>query len=147
MGFECSDSIFFYQRLESPFAQSTGTDLCFNIFLNHGEPNVGKNEIPHIFTKLTLFIELHSRNTNGFLPNFRGIGIVTALHRTANICLMSFCRSPTNQSVIVENGFENCYIIILVAHGKNIIMDYNITGENVFAILVNNHTANGSERK
>src|ERR1035437_1148866 len=144
MKFKFFQSILLHECLKPSFSKRASTYLCLDILLHDIKTDVCEDKIPNILAKLSFFVKFCSWNSDCFLPNFGGIGIISPLHGTTYIGLMSFGSRPSNQYIAKKDWFENGNIIILISHGENIIVDDNITRIDFFAIKIQYHFANRS---
>ena len=96
MALENVKSVTVNDRLKAPFTDDTAADLSLHILGDNRQSDIGKDQIPDIFTEFAFFVDFDRRDTQSLLPDFGGVGVVTTLNRAADICLVAFAGGPAD---------------------------------------------------
>ena len=72
-----------------------------------GNARVGQDPVEHVLTQDALIEEFDRRNTQGFLPNIFGLGIIPTSDRPAKIGHVSADRGEQHRLTVKEDGFHH----------------------------------------
>ncbi len=131
------EAVFFQQFLHAALADGTGAHLRPHIMLHDVEANVGENKVPHVFSKFAALIDLDRRNPQAFLPDLGGIRVVAAGHRAADVGLVALCGRPCDQLAFKEDRLEDGDVVVLVAHGEDVVVKYHVAVINIAVEIFN----------
>ncbi len=126
VGVEAVPAVTRDQLDQFPIADRAAAHGGLDVLLDDGEADVAENQIPDILALLALLMELHRRDAQRFLPDFRGAGVVGAGHRAADIGLVAVDGREADQPLAEKDRPDDLDIGRLVAAGERVVVDDHI---------------------
>ena len=88
-------------------------------------------QIQDILSPLDISFVFDGGDAQGFLPYFRCVGIVAAGDRAADIRLVALAGGPGYELLVMKDRPVDGDIVVLIAHGKDVVMKYDVPGVNL----------------
>ena len=144
---EILPAIFLQQLDDAAVTDVAGADLRFHVVLHDIETDVGEDQIPNVFSQFSFLVNLDRRDAQRLLPHLDRVRIVAAGHRAADVGLVALDRGPGDQLALEEHRLVDRDVVVLVAEREHVVVEDDVAGMNIIAVVVADVFAHGRERE
>jgi hypothetical protein len=129
--------------VDAALADHATADLGAHVLGHDVQADVGEDEVPDVFTQGPAVVHLDRGDAQGFLPDFGGPGVVTSAHVAAHVGLVAFDGAPGYELALEEDGLVHGHVVVLVAHGKDVVVEDDVALVDVVAEVADDVLAHG----